>query len=154
MATQTTVRQDASITTQRDPREKLLRRVLFSNIAFSTASASLFLIANQAVADGAGIADVMLFNLLNGVDFITFIGAGLVGFALYMMYVVTRNPIDTRFVWSIVFSDFAWVGLSWLLLATGAIPFSTAGNWGVLIIADIVLLFAIGQIVGIRRINR
>ena len=154
MATQTKTIQDTSATIHQNPREKLLRRVLIVNVAFSTTSALLFLLANQSVADFIGIADVMVLNLMNGVDFITLIGVGLVGFALYLVYTVTRNPLNIGLVWSIFGADVIWVVLSWLLLATGAIPLSDAGNWSVLIISDIVLMFAIAEVVGIHRINR
>lgn len=154
MATQTKTMQDSHTTVNTNPREKFLRWVLISNITFSTISALLFLLGTQSVAEFLGIANTQVLNLINGVDFISFIGVGLVGFALYIIYVVTRNPINTRFVWSIFVADVAWVVLSWILLATGAIPFSDAGNWAVLIIADVVLVFAIAEVVGIRRINR
>lgn len=154
MATQTTTLSETTATEKRNPREQLLRWVLIGNIAFSTMSAGLFLLASQGIADFIGISDAMVFDLINGVNFISFLGVGLAGFALYLLYTVTRNPINIRLAWSIVTADVVWVVLSWLLLATGAIPFSTAGNWAVLIIADIVLVFAIAEVVGIRRINR
>jgi len=154
MATQTNTLTDTASSITHNPRETLIRRVLIGNIAFSSISAGLFLFATESVAEFIGIHEVMVFDLLNGVDFITLLGVGLAIFALYLLFTVTRNPINTGLVWSIVAGDIIWVGASWLLLATGLIPFSDAGNWAVLIIADIVLLFAIAEVIGIRRMNR
>lgn len=154
MTTQTASSNSMTTSRDRNPRERLLQRVLYGNAIFSSLSAGLFLLGRDVVTNFAGLNDVTVLGLLNGIDFITFIGVSLVGFALYLLFIASRNPLDTRMAWSIVASDLAWVIGSWILLITGAIPFSDAGNWGVLIISDIVLIFAIAQIVGIRRINR
>lgn len=144
----------SSIETATDNRESLLRRVLYGNVAFSVFSAGLFFFAGEQVAFFIGIADTMVFDLINGVSFISIMSIGLALFALDVLFVATRQPINIKFAWMIAVADFIWVALSWLLLATGAIPFSDAGNWGVLIIADIVLMFGIAEVVGIRRITR
>lgn len=154
MTTQTASQSSLSAIQERNPRERLLQRVLYGNAIFSSLSAGTFILGREAVANFAGLNEVTVLGLISGIDFITFIGVGLVGFALYLIFTASRNPLDTRTAWSIVVSDLGWVIGSWLLLVTGAIPFSDGGNWGVLIISDIVLLFAIAQIVGIRRINR
>ena len=135
-------------------RDLLLRRVLYGNVEFSVASAGLFILASEQVASFIGIADTMVFNIINGRNFILVLGIGLILFALDVLFVATRKPINVKYAWMVVIADFIWVALSWLLLATGAIPFSNAGNWGVLIISDIVLLFAIAEVIGIRRIKR
>jgi hypothetical protein len=156
MTTQTYTSTTALSSTDADTnqRESLLRRVLYGNVAFTATSAALFLFAGEQVASFIGIADSMVFNLINGVSFISLLGIGLALFGLDVLFVATRKPISTTYTWMIVAADFTWVVLSWLLLATGAIPFSDAGNWGVLIVSDIVLMFAIADFVGIRRINR
>ena len=146
-----TTSSDTSITNER---ETLLRRALYGNVVFSALSAGLFFFAGQQVAEFIGIADAMIFDLISGVNFMTVLSIGLAIFAVDVLYVATRKPISIKQAWGIVIADFIWVALSWLLLVTGAIPFSEAGNWGVLIVADIVLLFGITQIVGIRRITR
>lgn len=135
-------------------RETLLRRVLYGNVAFSVLSAGLFLFASQQVVEFLGIAGTMVFDLVDGVTFISILGVGIAIFALDVLYVATRKPLSVPQAWMIAIADFVWVALSWLLLATGAIPFSDAGNWAVLIVADIVLIFGIAEVVGIRRILR
>jgi len=135
-------------------RNSLLRRVLYGNVAFSVASAGLFFFASEQVASFIGIADTMIFGVIDGNSFITLLGIGLAIFALDVLFVATRKPINVNYAGMIAIADFIWVAGSWLLLATGAIPFSDAGNWAVLIISDIVLLFGIAEVVGIRRITR
>lgn len=149
-----TVTSSAGETPQANPRETLLRRILYGNVAFSSSSAALFILASQQVAEFIGIANVMVFNLINGVTFIFVLGIGLAIFAADILYAVTRPTLNIKKASSIVVADFIWVVLSWILLATGAVPFSDAGNWAVLIVADIVLIFGIAEIVGIRRITR
>jgi hypothetical protein len=137
-----------------DTRQALLRRVLYGNVAFSVLSAGVFFFAGEQIATFLGIADILIFDLINGVSFISLMSIGLALFAIDVLFVATRNPINLKYAWMIAVADFIWVALSWLLLATGVIAFSDAGNWAVLIIADIVLLFGIAEVVGIRRITR
>ena len=137
-----------------DTRGSLLRRVLYANVAFSVASASLFFFAGEQVATFLGIADTMIFDMINGTSFISILSIGLAIFALDVLFVATRKPLNVNYAWMVAIADFIWVALSWILLATGAIPFSDAGNWAVLLIADVVLMFGIIEVVSIRRINR
>lgn len=141
-------------TEQMGKRQTLLRRALIGNMLFSTLSAGLFFFGSQSVAEFMGIADVMVFDIINGSSFILLLGLGLAIFAIDLLYMATRPTINTTLAWSIVGADLIWVAASWLLLITGAIPFSDAGNWAVLIVADVVLVFAIVQAVGIRRMTR
>lgn len=156
MTTQTYTSSSAlsSTDTHTDIHDELLRRVLYGNVAFSLISAGLFFFASEQIASFIGIADTMVFDLINGVSFISIMSIGLAIFALDVLFIATRKPINIKYAWMIAVADFIWVALSWLLLITGAIPFSDAGNWGVLIIADIVLMFGIAEVVGIRRITR
>lgn len=141
-------------TEQVDKRQTLLRRALLGNMIFSTLSAGLFFFGSQSVAEFMGIADVMVFDIINGNSFILLLGLGLAIFAIDLLYMATRPTINTTMAGSIVGADLIWVAASWLLLITAAIPFSDAGNWAVLLVADVVLIFAIVQAVGIRRMTR
>lgn len=152
--TVTSTRPIASSETNLMQRDSLLRRVLYGNVAFSVTSAGLFFFAGEQVASFIGIADTMIFDVINGTTFITLLSIGLAIFALDVLYTATRKPINTNYAWMIAIADFIWVAGSWLLLATGAIPFSDTGNWAVLIISDVVLLFGIAEVVGIRRMTR
>ncbi len=152
--TVTSTQSMASSDTNTRQGDSLLRRVLYGNVAFSVASAGLFFFAGEQVASFIGIADTMIFGVIDGNSFITLLSIGLAIFALDVLYIATRKPINIKYAWMITIADFIWVAGSWLLLATGAIPFSDAGNWGVLIISDIVLLFGVAEVVGIRRMTR
>lgn len=154
MSTQTLSTHNTVSTTESQPDQTLLRRALLGNMAFSSLSAGLFFFGSQSVADFIGIADVSVFNVIGGTTFIMLLGLGLAIFAFDLLFVASRPVIHVPSAWSIVVADVIWVVASWLLLITGAIPFSDAGNWSVLIIADVVLIFAIVQAVGIRRMNR
>lgn len=135
------------------PKETLLRRVLYGNVAFSAVSASLFLLASRPVAEFLGIAEANILGLFDGVGLITVLGISIASFGLDVLYIATRKPINTTFASMIAIADFAWVAISWLLLVSGALAFSDMGNWAVLIVSDIVLVFGILEVVGIRRIN-
>ena len=154
MTTQAYTSKGPSLKIESDGRETLLRRVLYGNVVFSVISASLFFFASEQVASFIGIADTLVFDIINGVSFISLLSLGLAFFAFDVLFVATRKPINIQMAGVIAIADFIWVAGSWLLLATGAIPFSDMGNWAVLIVSDIVLIFGIAEVVGIRRITR
>ena len=133
--------------------DSLIRNVLKGNAIFSTASGLLFTLASASVAEFIGIADTSIFGLLEGTTFILIIGIGLLLFAGSLVYTATREQVHRPSAWQAILGDFAWVILSYIILVTGAIPFSTTGSWAVLIVADIVLVFGILQWVGLRRMR-
>ena len=63
----------------------------------------------------------------------------------------SRGPRDTGLLATA--SDIAWVVGSIIFLVSDALSLTTAGNWDVLIVGDVVLLFAIAQILGLRRMK-
>lgn len=127
----------------------LLRNTFRANAAFSFITATLLLITSN---EWLGIADADVLGIMDGNGFLMFIAIGTLIFGGAVMFVSSQTPIKPQFAWEIVFADLAWVLVSWGLLLTNALPFSTAGSWAVLIVADIVLLFGVMQIIGIRRI--
>ncbi|MGH7455699.1 MAG: hypothetical protein ACRENG_30365, partial [bacterium] len=60
--------------------------------------------------------------------------------------------IKLQEAWLAVVLDAAWVIGSAILIFAGTL--STTGNWLVAIVADIVLLFAVLQFFGIRRLQQ
>jgi hypothetical protein len=54
--------------------------------------------------------------------------------------------------WMAVLMDLAWVLGSYVLIFV--VPFSTEGKWVVGVVAELVLVFAVLQFVGIRRIQK
>ena len=105
-----------------------LRLSLRANAIFSAVSGSGMLFAASAIAGLLGIEQTLLVRIT---------GANLLGFASLAMAVVG--------------ADLLWVAGSAVLLPAGV--FSPTGNWLVAGVADVVLLFAILQYVGIRRMR-
>jgi hypothetical protein len=79
------------------------------------------------------------------------LGIGLLGFAGLLYLTARQRPLGLRQANLIFWLDVAWVVGSALLLATGWAPLTSAGWWAVLVVADVVALFAILEFVGIRR---
>ena len=49
-------------------------------------------------------------------------------------------------------ADVIWVLASMVIVLDGLVPLTTAGFWGVLIIADVVAVFAVLKYIGLRRL--
>ena len=65
------------------------------------------------------------------------------------------HPVyDPRIVWAVIIVDLLWVADSAALLVTGWLPLTVAGQWIIAIVADVVLLFAIWQYFGLRRMQK
>jgi uncharacterized membrane protein YbjE (DUF340 family) len=79
--------------------------------------------------------------------------SGLLGFAGGLFLNTMRDEIDRVQAALAIAMDIGWVVFSAIVLITGALPFSTAGGWAVLIVADGVTVFAILQVVGLRRMG-
>lgn len=130
-----------------DPRptndsQRLLRNALRANGAFSTLSGLTFTLGAGPVAAAIGLGDARL---------LAAVGLGLLGFAGYLAWVSSRPTIDLSTSMQIVFADLAWV--------VGTVPLvlmdvlSRTGTVAAVLVADMVLLFAILQFLGVRRIR-
>lgn len=75
-------------------------------------------------------------------------------FAAQVFYIASQNPIKPIWVKYAITMDVLWVVGSFLLLITNALSLSTIGNWVVLMIADIVLIFATLQFYGLRQMTK
>ena len=121
----------------------LLHRSLRANAAFSLFSGAAMLIAANPLAALMGIGDA---RLLTGA------GLNLLAFAALLVWLASRVPINLPLAMAVVVADLLWVAGSAALLPMGF--FSGAGNWIVACIADVVLVFAYLQYLGIRRLRR
>jgi hypothetical protein len=121
---------------------QLLRGVLQANMIFSGLSGLLLAAAATPLSSWLGVPAV--WPLVG-------IGIGLLGFAWLLFQITRQSPIDLRQASLTFWLDVAWVVGSALLLTTGWVPLTTAGWWAVLLVADVVALFAILEFVGIRR---
>ncbi len=119
-----------------------LRLSLRANAIFSAVSGSGMLFAASAIAGLLGIEQTLLVRIT---------GVNLLGFAALLVWLASREVIKPSLAIAVVVADLLWVAGSAGLLPTGV--FSPTGNWLVAGVADVVLLFAILQYVGIRRMR-
>lgn len=122
---------------------RLLRISLRANALFSLSSGVTMLAAAAPLSALLGLGDPLP---------VTAVGLNLVVFAALLVWLAARREIRQSLAMAVVMADLLWVGASAALLPTGI--FSTAGAWIVLVVADIVLVFALLQALGIRRLRR
>lgn len=128
---------------QSSARASLLRKALMGNALFSTLSGLTVLFAQGWVLRILGLSkDVSL----------AIVAVGLLAFAVTLLISARRQQIKTSHAWVAVLMDLAWVLGSYVLIFV--VPFSTEGKWVVGVVAELVLVFAVLQFVGIRRIQK
>ena len=120
-----------------------LRKALIGNALFSTLSGLAILFAQGWVLRILGLASNV--NLL-------ILGVGLIVFAITLVVNARKQQVKKSDAWIAVLMDVAWVLSSYILIFI--VPFSTEGKWVVGVVAELVLVFAVLQFVGIRRIQK
>lgn len=125
----------------REP-SQLLRNTLRANAAFSMLSGAMLVVACAALAKSFAISDSRI---------LLAIGLGLLPFGLRLFQNASKPQIDMTEAKLAVVLDVAWVLGSAAVLAAGVL--SSTGNWAVAIVADLVLVFAVAQTIGLRRIQ-
>ena len=128
---------------QREEPACFLRKALMGNALFSTLSGLTILLAQGWVLRILGLASSV--NLL-------ILGAGLIVFAITLVLNARKQQVKKSDAWIAVLLDVAWVLGSYILIFI--VPFSTEGKWVVGVVAELVLVFAVLQFVGIRRIQK
>jgi hypothetical protein len=119
----------------------LLRKALLGNALFSALSGLTLLFAQKSV--------LRILGLFNRVSLVV-LGVGLIIFAATLVVNARRQRVKTSDAWVAVLMDVAWVLTSYVLIFV--LPFSMEGKWVIGVVAELVLLFAILQFMGIRRI--
>jgi hypothetical protein len=130
------------MTTMTRTKNSLLRNALRANAAFSGISGIIAIIDAEIIADFMGTGTALIYMIL---------GLNLVIYAGITLYYAGQEAIDKRFAWFAVIADGIWVIASAAILLTNAFDLSVGGKWLVLILADVVLAFAIAQYIGLRR---
>ena len=120
----------------------LLRNALKGNGVFSTVSGISFLVMAKPIATFLGI---------NSPWIIVAVGVSLLFFAVGLFRNAFSQNINRFEARLAITLDFLWVVGSAAAILLGVL--STGGNWGTAIIADIVLVFAILQTVGLRKLT-
>jgi hypothetical protein len=123
----------------------LLKNALRGNAIFSILSAIVALVASGSIADLMGVDANLPFLI---------VGVGLVIWAVEVFVISSQDPIRPQLVKLVIGGDLLWVVGSAALLLFDPFDFATEGKWLVLVLADVVLTFAIVQYVGLRRSQR
>ncbi len=116
----------------------LLKRALTANAIFSALSGAILLLASERLAQLLGTS-VSLVPL----------GAMLLIYAAGLLWNARRENVSRMEAWIAVALDVAWVAGSAIVIFAGVL--SATGNWIVAIVADVVLLFAVLQLIGLRK---
>ena len=122
----------------------LLRSALLGNSIFCFLSGLDFALFSRPVAEFLGLSSPTVVLVL---------GLGLIAYALVVFTQAHAHSLSTPFACFAILADLLWVIGSAALIFTGLVAFSAAGKWAIAIIADIVLVFAIAQYIGLRRIT-
>jgi|HubBroStandDraft_6_1064221.scaffolds.fasta_scaffold159337_1 hypothetical protein len=124
-------------------RQQLLKMALLANASFSTISGLVLVFAQRGVGRLLGLPETI--NLIG-------LGISLLVFAAILMIFARKKPIKLLDAWVAVILDAVWVIGSYPLLFM--VSFSTSGKWVVGIVAEVVMVFALMQWLGIRRIRK
>ena len=123
----------------------ILGTALYGNAMFSALSGILMLVASKQTAELTGITPPLVFII---------VGVGLLGWVAYILSVRRSHPdYQATAVWSIIGGDLVWVAASAAVILLNLVPLTVSGKWAIALIADMVLLFAIWQYFGWRRIQ-
>ena len=128
-----------------DQSVSLLRYAMRADAIFSELSGLFFIVASSWIANFLGLPAAGPAVLVTGI-MLLFYGAGL----WYFSQPAYLNPITGTIAVSL---DVAWVVATAVILATGVLGLSTAGQWAVLIVGDVVLGFAAWKFFGTRRLR-
>lgn len=124
-------------------KSRMLRLALRGNGVFSLLSGTAFAVASTRISEVIGLEYPIILMA---------VGLGLIAFAGALFFNAARAEISRLEAAAAVVGDAAWVLGSGVVIALGVL--TTTGNWAVAIVADVVLLFAILQYLGIRRFSR
>ncbi|MDX1663310.1 MAG: hypothetical protein R3272_05920 [Candidatus Promineifilaceae bacterium] len=137
-------KRSAQVRSQSHKDGRLLRAALRANALFSAVSGLAFvgLAAPLAAWTGVGVSGVF-----------AVIGAGLLPWGAFL-FLAARAVRLRPLARLAIAGDLLWVLGSVLVLATRPVALTAAGIWAIILVADVVALFAVAQYVGLRRLGR
>jgi hypothetical protein len=124
-------------------RSALLRRSLQADSLFAFFGGLLLLVDAGPIATFIGLPASWI---------LTDLGVFCLGYAALLFLAARRTPIHPGHALAFVIADVAWIVASAAILLGGWVPLTTAGVWAVLVVADIVGIFAALQYIGWRRL--
>lgn len=124
--------------------DRVLRMGLRANAVFSGLSGIVFLVGFNLIGSFIGVVLPVLFILL---------GVGLLLFSLSLFRMGAQSELNPQEAVVVSLMDIGWVLGSIILLVWPNLPITLEGRWLIAIVADIVAIFAIWQLIGIRRLK-
>ncbi|MFW6096501.1 MAG: hypothetical protein ACOC9Z_00405 [Chloroflexota bacterium] len=121
----------------------LLQRVMRANALFSAISGAILVFTAPALARLMGIPWPLA---------LTITGVLLLAYGPALWTLAGRADKVAWPGWLAVILDVLWVAGSAGLVFGGWLPLTTAGIWIIVVLADIVAVFAVLQFIGIRRL--
>jgi hypothetical protein len=121
----------------------LLRNALFIDSVVSFISGLAFLLFSKAIASFLGLPASWIVIVL---------GIVAVVYSIEIYLAARAEPVNTRIAKVAIYGNLIWVLASVVLIFANLVPFAIAGKWAIAIAADIVLVFAIFQYIGLRKV--
>lgn len=131
--------------------DRLLRRTLWGNAAFSVVSGATLAVLAGPFARAATDAPVSVLGLDLAILF-ELLGVGVVAFGALCAWIASRPELPQGLARFIFAADLAWVAGSVLVLALPA-SWTTAGIAGIVVLALIVADLAILEYLGLRKMS-
>jgi hypothetical protein len=131
--------------------DRLLRRTLWGNAAFSVVSGAVLAVFAGPFAKIAAHGPVALMGLDLAIVF-ELLGIGVIAFGVLCAWVASRDTLPQAWARVIFAADIAWVAGSMLVLALPA-TWTMAGFVGIVAVALIVADFVILEYLGLRRLG-
>lgn len=131
--------------------DRLLRRTLWGNAAFSVISGAALAVFAGPFARAATDAPVSVLGLDLAILF-ELLGVGVVAFGALCAWIASRAELPQGWARLILAADIAWVAGSVLVLALPA-SWTTAGIAGIVVLAAIVADLAILEYLGLRKMR-
>lgn len=120
----------------------LLKTALLVDSAVCFLGGIACLLSSKAIAGFLGISASWIILAL---------GAGVVAYAIEVFLAARAEPLNMGIARFAAYGNLVWVLASAVLIFANLVPFTTAGKWAIAIVADVVLVLAIFQHVGLRR---
>lgn len=131
--------------------DRLLRRTLWGNAAFSIVSGAVLAIFAGPFAEIAAHGPVSLLGLDLAIVF-ELLGLGVIAFGALCAWAASRETLPKGWARMIFAADLAWVAGSVLVLALPA-SWTTVGIVGIVVVALIVADIAVLEYLGLRRLT-
>lgn len=131
--------------------DRLLRRTLWGNAAFSVISGAALAVFSGPFARAATDMPVSVLGLDLAILF-ELLGVGVVAFGALCAWIASRPELPLGLARFIFAADIAWVAGSVLVLTLPA-SWTTAGIAGIVVLAAIVADLAILEYLGLRKIS-